>query len=106
MTHIWPLLAVGALGVALAVAAWMAVSVWEQRLAKAKFNDVAGDYATVLQNGLNDYVGKLTAVRAFYDASVSVDSEEFELFTGRILSGHGHDAMMRLTWSPLVSRDE
>ncbi|HUU65951.1 MAG TPA: hypothetical protein VMW57_01545 [Methyloceanibacter sp.] len=52
MTHIWPLLAVGALGVALAVAAWIAVSAWEQRLAKAKFYDVAGDYSTVLQNGL------------------------------------------------------
>ena len=101
MTHVWPLLAVGALGVALAVAAWMAVSVWEQRLAKAKFNDVAGDHATVLQNGLDEYLDKIRALRAFYDASVEVDATEFALFTGRILNGQ--DNKMRMTWSPLVT---
>jgi hypothetical protein len=36
------------LGVAVGVAAWIAVSIWEERLAKAKFNDVAADYTTVL----------------------------------------------------------
>ena len=57
------------LGLAVAVSAWFAVSVWEERLARAKFNAVAGDYASILQNGLDDFLGKITALRAFYDAS-------------------------------------
>jgi diguanylate cyclase (GGDEF)-like protein len=106
MTHVWPLLAVGMLGLALAVAAWVAVSVWEKRLAKAKFNDVAGDYATVLQNGFDHYVGDIFAVRAFYDASKTVDAEEFILFTSRVIDSHGHDSLMQVTWSPLVTGQE
>jgi CHASE1-domain containing sensor protein len=102
--HIWPIVAAACLGLAVAVAAWFAVAVWEQRLARAKFNDVAGDYAAVLQSGLDDYLGKILAVRAFYDSSHAVDPNEFALFTGRILEGH--DAIMRITWSPRVTRDE
>jgi diguanylate cyclase (GGDEF)-like protein len=100
----WPLIAVGGLGLMLAIAAWIAVSVWEARLANAKFNDVAGDYATVLQNGLNAYLDKIRALRAFYDASHRVDPHEFDLFTSRILTGQ-RDAM-RLVWCPRVGRNE
>ena len=89
---------------AVAISAWLAVSVWEERLAKAKFNDVAGDYATVLQTGLDEYLGKLVAVRAFYDASVEVDPEEFALFTSQILDGL--TGKMRVIWCPYVSREQ
>ena len=41
---------------------WVIASDWEERLAKAKFNDVAGDYATALQNGLDHYVADIYAV--------------------------------------------
>jgi diguanylate cyclase (GGDEF)-like protein len=102
--HVWPLLAVASLGLAVAVAAWFAVAGWEERLAKAKFNDIAGDYSTVLQNGVDHYVGEIAAIRAFYDASVNVDAREFELFTNRILRGHA--SLQRITWSPLVTRDQ
>jgi CHASE1-domain containing sensor protein len=102
--HIWPILAAACLGLAVAISAWLAVSAWEERLPKAQFNDVAGDYATVLQNGLDAYLGKLLAVRAFYDSSVEVDPDEFVLFTGRILEGH--DGKLRVTWSPLVTSEE
>ncbi|HUW73376.1 MAG TPA: hypothetical protein VMW05_04975 [Methyloceanibacter sp.] len=81
LSQLWPLLAIGVLGLAVAGSAWIAVSVWEVRLAKAKFNDVAGDYATVLQNGLNEYLDKFKALRALYDASERVTRREFELFT-------------------------
>jgi len=102
--HSWPILAAACLGLAVAVSAWFAVSAWEERLAKANFNNVAGNYASVLQNGLNDYLDKILAVRAFYDASVEVDADEFELFTSRVLGTHG--GKMRLIWCPRVTRDE
>jgi diguanylate cyclase (GGDEF)-like protein len=104
MAHVWPLLIVGGLGIVVAVAAWTAVSVWEERLAKAKFNDVAGDYATVLQHGLDAYLDKILALRAFYDSSNGVERREFNLFTSQILAGNG-DAM-RLVWCPRVNGDE
>ena len=63
--HVWPILAAACLGLAVAVASWFAVSVWEERLAKAKFVALASDYRTVLQTGLDDYLDKLLAVRAF-----------------------------------------
>ncbi|MBC8013849.1 MAG: CHASE domain-containing protein [Methyloceanibacter sp.] len=102
--HVWPLVAAACLGLAVAVSAWFAVSVWEERLARAKFTAVAGDYATALQNGLDQYLGKILAVRAFYDASVEVDPDEFNLFTSQIVAGY--DGAMRLVWSPRVARDE
>src|SRR5680860_425427 len=86
--HVWPLVAAAGLGLAVAVAAWFAVSVWEERLARAKFTAVARDYATALQNGLDQYLGKILAVRAFYEASVEVDSDEFNLFTSQIVAGY------------------
>jgi diguanylate cyclase (GGDEF)-like protein len=101
--HVWPIVAAACLGLAVAVAAWFAVSAWEERLAKAKFIATASDYASVLQNGLNDYLGKLRAVRAFYDASHEVDRREFNLFTSQILAGY--DDAMRLVWCPRVTRD-
>jgi CHASE1-domain containing sensor protein len=68
--HVWPILTAACLGLAVALSVWFAVSVWEERLAKAKYADTAGDYAAVLQHGFDQYLGKILAVRAFYDASV------------------------------------
>jgi CHASE1-domain containing sensor protein len=76
LAQVWPLVAVGLLGLVLAAAAWITVSVWEERLAKARFNDVAGDYQAALQAGLDRYVDEIRAVRALYDASQSVDFRE------------------------------
>ncbi len=100
----WPLVAAACFGLVAAAAAWFAVSVWEERLAKAKFYTVADDYAEVLQNGLDDYIGKLLAVRAFYDASVEVGAEEFAVFTSQILAGQTDK--MRVIWCPHVARAE
>ena len=102
--HLLPIFTVAALGLNVAVVAWFAVSSWEERLAKAAFTNIAGDYAEVLQNGLDQYLGKMTVLRAFYDSSVEVDPDEFESFTGQIL--HGKTSIMRLTWSPYVARGE
>jgi CHASE1-domain containing sensor protein len=102
--HSWPLLVAACLGLAVALSAWFVVSAWEERLAKAKFLDVAGDYATVLQNGLDEHLAKLLAVRAFFDSSVEVDAAEFELFTSQILTDYART--MRVAWCPRVVRDE
>jgi len=101
--QLWPIVAAGCFGLVAAILAWLAVSTWEERLAKTTFNNVAGDYAAVLQNGLDDYVAKIVAVRAFYDASNTVEPDEFALFTNRILAGQTDK--MRIIWCPFVTRE-
>ena len=107
----WPLLAVGVLGAAVTASAWIAVSLWEDRIALARFNDVSGDYATALQHGLDHHVADIAKVRAFYDASDTVTAEEFALFTGRLLNDRAHarrrnggglTSFMQIQWSPSV----
>jgi CHASE1-domain containing sensor protein len=80
--HLWPILAAACFGL-IVVGAWFAVSIWEERLARSTFNSVAQDYADALKNGIKEYLGKILAVRAFYDASVEVEPEEFARFTER-----------------------
>lgn len=102
--HAWPMIAAGCLGLIVAAASWYAVSIWEERLARAEFTAVANEYATALQNGLNDYLDHIVAVRAFYDASREVDPEEFQSFTRHILQDYAD--IMRLVWAPRVTREE
>ena len=101
--HYLPLLAVGALGLLLSVASWFAVSAWEERLANESFGNVAGDYAAVLQNGLDQHLGKIRAVDALYSASNEVDRREFDNFTSRILQDD--NTKMWIVWLPRVTQD-
>jgi len=102
--HYMPLLAVACLGLVAAVFAWVTVSAWEQRLFRQEFDNIAGDYASLLQNGVNEYLDKMRAMRAFYDSSHDVDPDEFDRFSNQILAGYGET--MRLLWCPRVTRDE
>ncbi len=102
--HLLPIFAVASLGVLVAIVAWFVVSVWDTRLAKSNFANVAGDYAVRLQTGLDEYLGKVSVLRAFYDSSHNVDREEFEIFTSRVLSGR--HKMMRMSFSPRVQGRE
>ena len=81
--HIWPVIAAACLGLAVAVAAWFAVSAWEARLAKSRFTAVASDYAAVLQNGLDDYLDKLVAVAEEHGILLMVDDAHGEGVLGR-----------------------
>ena len=102
----WRSVRIGAacLGLAVAVSAWFAVSIWEERLARAKFNAVAGDYASILQNGMDDFLGGIYALRAFYDSSHLVDRNEFVLFTSQFNRSQGD--ILRLIWCPRVAREQ
>ncbi|HZP09087.1 bifunctional diguanylate cyclase/phosphodiesterase [Methyloceanibacter sp.] len=100
----WPIVAAASFGLVSAIVAWLAVSAWEERLAKAKFYNIAGDYAQTLQNGLDDYLRKLLAVRALYEASIDIDANEFAVFTDQILAGQTEK--MRVIWCPYVTRAE
>jgi CHASE1-domain containing sensor protein len=59
--HLWPVIVAACFGLVVAITAWFAVSIWEERVARVKFNSAAQDYAEALQNGLNEYLSKIRA---------------------------------------------
>src|SRR5688572_7274216 len=80
--HVWAGVAAAIVGVALSVAAWFAVCLREDRLAELELRERASGHAQILQNGINDNLGKLAAVRALFQASSSeVARGEFVVFS-------------------------
>jgi len=92
------------IGVALSVAAWIGVSRWEDRLAHQEFTAVAETHNLILQNGWNEYVNKLTALRALFESSSEVTRAEFESFTHRLL--RGQSAIQNFSWVPRLTKHE
>ena len=70
--------------------------------AERQFRVLAENRFMVLQNGLNDYVNRLKAVRALFDSSVEpVTRNGFEAFTRPLLSENA--AIATLSWVPRVA---
>ena len=67
-----------------------------------EFNARANDHALILQNGINAYLNRIVALRALYEASGSVDREEFEKFAHGIL--REQTAILAVSWIPRVAR--
>src|SRR5215210_5843553 len=67
--HFLPILATTALGVLLSCVAWLLIFRWEDRHGERAFNVVAENHFMVLQNGINEYLNKILALRALFDSS-------------------------------------
>jgi len=77
----------------------------ESRNAEQQFNVMAENNFMVVQNGVNEYVSKLRAVRALFDSSeVSVSRDAFEAFTRPLLLENA--AISTLSWVPRVLNSE
>jgi diguanylate cyclase (GGDEF)-like protein len=91
------------IGVSVTVAGMIANR--ESRYAEEKFKVVAENHAMVLQNGLNERVNRLRAVRALFDSSEApVTRAGFEAFVRPLLVED--TAITTLSWVPRVSRNE
>ncbi|HEX2655329.1 MAG TPA: EAL domain-containing protein [Xanthobacteraceae bacterium] len=92
-------------GIGLSISAWRAVWNWDERLAQAELNAVGEDHALALQNGFNEYLGKVAAVRALFDASDDpVSRNEFTAFATRLL--HDQASILRINWVPRIRQSE
>ncbi len=73
----------------------------ETKQAELQFNVIAENHFMVVQNGLNEYVNRLRAVRALFDSSEKpVTRNEFEAFTRPLLLENA--AIATLSWVPRV----
>jgi CHASE1-domain containing sensor protein len=88
----------------LSLSAWFTVSLREDRLAALELNARADDYALILQNGIDEYLNKVVALRALYDANDFVSRDEFEKFSQGIL--RGQTAILAVSWTPRVTQAE
>jgi diguanylate cyclase (GGDEF)-like protein len=103
--HLVPSLVTAAVGIALSVTAASMVALQEDRYSKAAFNSVAENYSMVLQNGVNEYLTKLLALRSLFDSSNDrVTRAEFEAFARPVLQSSS--AIQTLSWVPRVLRSQ
>ena len=92
------------LGLALTLTAAFLVAKWEGRVARQEFTAVSENHLLILQNGWNEYLNKLVALRAMFESSDAVTRVEFELFTKRML--RGLNAIQNFNWVPRVLNAE
>jgi diguanylate cyclase len=92
-------------GVLLSCTAMFFVWRWEQRTAQQEFDAVAANHFMVLQEGVNEYLGKLRALRALFDASDdSVTRRAFETFARPFI--HASSAIQTLSWVPRIVHED
>ncbi len=100
-----PALIAACIGIALSVAGAFAVGRWENRLARAEFEGLAENQAITIQNGINEYVGRLITLRTLFEsANEDITRSEYETFSQRLFQGH--PGLLRVAWVPRVSHKE
>jgi diguanylate cyclase (GGDEF)-like protein len=92
-------------GVLLSLVAAFAVGRWESSVADVEFAGAAKNQAIILQNGVNEYLSRLVALKTLFEsANKEVTRSEFELFISRLFEDH--PGLVRVSWIPRVERKE
>jgi len=96
-----PALVAAGIGLLLSLIAAYAVGLWEQRIIRAEFESVAATELIVLQNGINEYLSRLVALRTLFEsANEEITRSEFEVFSGRLFENH--PGLLRVGWLPKI----
>ena len=105
LRQLLPCILASAIGVAVSVTAAGVIVQRDNNDADRQFRVLAENHFMVLQNGLNEYVNRLHAVRALFDSSEEpVTRNEFEAFTRPILADNS--AIATLSWVPRLLNSE
>ncbi|MBC9882084.1 EAL domain-containing protein [Bradyrhizobium sp. INPA01-394B] len=100
-----PALVAAALGLLFSLAGAAAVARWEDRVNKIEFENAAETQSIVMQNGMNEYISRLEALRTLFESSnEGVTRSEFETFSGRLFERY--PGLLRISWLPRISRNE
>jgi diguanylate cyclase (GGDEF)-like protein len=92
------------IGLLAAISAWYAVSNREDRLAEVELRARASNHVLLLENGIKEYIGKITALRALFESDEQVARQEFQIFANSILQGQ--TAILAVSWLPRVTREQ
>ena len=100
-----PTLVAGAIGLILSLIAAFAVGRWEARVTRVEFEGLASTELIVLQNGINEYLSRLVALRTLFEsANEEITRSEFEVFSGRLLENR--PGLLRVGWLPKIYAKE
>jgi len=100
-----PALVAAGIGLLLSLAGASAVGQWEERVTRVEFEGVAETQAIIMQNGVNEYVSRLAALRTLFEsANEEITRSEFETFSGRLFEQH--PGILRISWIPRINRKE
>jgi hypothetical protein len=92
-------------GLMLSFAAWFAVLERENRLAHNDFSARSSDHFMILQNGINQYINDISALRAAFQASEhGINRREFQSFSDHLFRDKA--AIFSASWIPRVTRDQ
>jgi diguanylate cyclase (GGDEF)-like protein len=98
-------LAAGCIGLAISLAAAFTVARWEAWGTHIEFTGVSRNYAVMLQNGIDEYLSRLKALRTLFEsANDEITRSEFEVFSARLFEDH--PGILRVSWVPKVLRKE
>src|ERR1700730_9874160 len=101
--HFVPIVVTILIGLALSVSAWFFVSIREDRLSELELGTRAENHALILQNGIDEYVAKIAALRALFESSDSeLSRREFTTFSEFLL--RDQTAILAVTWIPRITR--
>jgi diguanylate cyclase (GGDEF)-like protein len=100
-----PVWVAAGIGLLLSFAAAYAVARWERRIAWTEFEGAAATQLIEMQNGVNEYLGRLVTLRTLFEsANEEVTRSEFEVFGNRLFENH--PGVLRVGWLPKVYRKE
>ncbi|HUD88183.1 MAG TPA: diguanylate cyclase, partial [Xanthobacteraceae bacterium] len=100
-----PCIVAATIGIAATVTSAAVIVQRDDKDAERQFRVLAENHFMVLQNGLNEYVNRLQAVRALFDSSDDpVTRNEFESFAQPLLRENA--AIVTLSWVPRVLNSE
>jgi diguanylate cyclase (GGDEF)-like protein/PAS domain S-box-containing protein len=100
-----PLFAAALTGIVLSGSAWFGVSLREDQLSELEFNARANRNLLILQNGIDNQVAVIAALRALFQSSEhDTNRREFANFTDFLLDGRS--AILALSWLPRVTREQ
>jgi diguanylate cyclase (GGDEF)-like protein len=101
----WPAMVAAGIGLLLSIAGAFAVGRWEHRAAWLEFESAASTQLIEMQNGVNEYLGRLATLRTLFEsANDDVTRSEFEVFGSRLFEAH--PGVLRIGWLPKVYRKE
>src|SRR6202171_1809237 len=100
-----PALVAAGIGLLLSLAGASAVGQWEERVTRVEFEGVAETQAIIMQNGVNEYVSRLAALRTLFEsANEEITRSEFATFSRRLFSPN--PGILRISWIPRINRKE
>jgi len=105
LRQLWPCILAATIGIAASITSAGVTAQRDNNDAERQFHVLAENHFMVLQNGLNEYLNRLRAVRALFDSSDDpVTRSEFDAFTRPILADNS--AIATLSWVPRLFNSE